>query len=116
MTLDQMIKICEELPGARAVLTIGHHLTYNIGEKSFVWFSQDQVPIPCNFKCRKEDFTLLCETEGFDKAPYIGRFGWVRCQDIGRLSFQEAKTYITNSYYVVWEKLPEKIKSATGRK
>lgn len=115
MQLDQLLKICEELPGSTPVMKIGHHLTYNIGNKSFIWLSQDLDPIPCDFKCSEEDFNLLSERNGFGPAPYIGRYGWIRCHDIRWMTPDEAKTYIHRSYQIVLQKLPRKYRISIDR-
>lgn len=116
MSLDQLIAFCESLPGAEALLKIGHHLTYNVGNKTFIWISQDLSPVPCDFKCTEEDFYELSERDGFDPAPYIGRYGWIRCQNIELLTQEDADKFIRRSYNLIWDKLSTKIRAQLMKK
>ena len=108
MTLDQIITYCESLPGVEAIMKIDHHLTYNVGGKSFLWLSQDQLPITCDFKCSEEDFGFLSEQEGFRPAPYMARNHWIPCIDIGDLKSEDMITYISRSYALIKSTLSKK--------
>ena len=110
MSLDQIIAFCESLPGTEAISKIGHHLTYNVASKSFIWLSQDQNPIPCDFKCNQEDFYELSERDGFGPAPYVGRFGWIRCENIELLNPEDSDRFIRRSYDLICDKLSAKLK------
>lgn len=108
MTLDQLIAFCEKFPGSEPIMKIDHHLTYNVGGKSFIWFSQDLDPISCDFKCDEDDFHQLSDREGFGTAPYIGRYGWIRCEDIALINLEDAERYIRRSYQIIFAGLPKK--------
>lgn len=109
MTLDQIIAYCESLPGAEAIIKIDHHLTYNLGGKSFLWLSPDQVPITCDFKCSEEDFGFLAEQEGFRPAPYKARNQWIQCINIEDLKREEMLTYLSRSYMLIKSKLSKRM-------
>lgn len=112
MTLDALIAYAESLPGAEAKLKIGHHLTYEVGGKTFLWIGQDNTPVTCSFKCSDEDFTLALEQEGYAPAPYMAHNKWVMCCDIELMSPQDAEQHIGNSYRVMVDKLPKKVQEA----
>ncbi|MBK8505760.1 MAG: MmcQ/YjbR family DNA-binding protein [Saprospiraceae bacterium] len=115
MTLDQIIAYCESLRGAEAIIKIDHHLTYNIGGKSFLWLSQDQIPITCDFKCTEEDFGFLSEHEGFRPAPYMARNHWIQCINIGDLKRQDMQIYISRSYTLIKSKLSKKMQKSLSQ-
>jgi predicted DNA-binding protein (MmcQ/YjbR family) len=116
MTLDQIITYCESLSGVEAIIKIDHHLTYNVGGKSFVWLSQDQVPITCDFKCSEEDFGLLSEQEGFRPAPYMARNHWIQCTNIEDLKMEVMQKYLTRSYALIRSKLSKRMQDNLDQK
>ena len=108
MSIDTLIEICEQLPGATAQIKIEHHLTYNVGGKSFIWLGQDNVPVSCSIKCTEEDFLLLREREGFSPAPYMARNKWILCHDIELLTAHDM-AYIRKSYELIRNTLSKKV-------
>jgi len=64
-----------------------------------------------SFKCTPEQFLELTEREGIDPAPYSARYHWVALQSFDALGDRELKALLRNSYDLVFEKLPKKIKA-----
>ena len=64
-----------------------------------------------SFKCAPEKFMELTERDGIDPAPYSARYHWVAMESFDALSDKELKALLRNSYDLVFEKLPKKMKS-----
>ena len=63
-----------------------------------------------SLKCTPEKFEELIEREGIDPAAYVGRYKWVHIDDLGAVTPAELKSLIEQSYQLVFDKLPPKIK------
>lgn len=46
--------------------------------------------------------------------PYLARYKWVCIQDIAGLNAHELKSLIGNSYQLVLDKMPQKVKKKLG--
>lgn len=64
-----------------------------------------------SFKCTPEKFAELTERNGIVPAPYVARYHWVALETFDALSDRELKSLLTNSYNLVLEKLPKKLRS-----
>ena len=58
----------------------------------------------------------MCSREGFKPAPNVARYKWVFIDDISKMNKKEWEKYIAQSYNLVKEKLPAKIKKQLGLK
>lgn len=67
-------------------------------------------PFTICFKCNPEDAELLCQKKGIIPAPYLARYDWVLCESLRTLSQKELQKRILNSYQLVWDKLPAKLR------
>lgn len=67
-----------------------------------------------SFKCTEEKFAELIEQDGIDPAPYSARYHWVALENFDVLSEKELKALLRNSYDLVFEKLPRKVKANLG--
>ncbi len=54
--------------------------------------------------------------EGFKPAPYVAKYKWVLIEDVSKINKADWKKYIRQSYALVKEKLPAKIKNQLGIK
>ncbi|MCW4468798.1 MmcQ/YjbR family DNA-binding protein [Flavobacterium sp. MFBS3-15] len=86
------------------------HLCFNVGGKMFLVTSPDSVPQSASFKASDEDFEALTQRKGFIPAPYMARYKWVLVDDIKRLSKSEWERYVQQSYQLVHDKLPAKVR------
>ncbi len=63
-----------------------------------------------SFKCTPDRFAELIEREGINPAAYVGRYKWVHVSDLNAITPKELKDLIAESYRLVFDKLPPKIK------
>ena len=64
-----------------------------------------------SFKCTPEKFAELVEQDGIIPAPYMARHHWVGLERFDALPDRELKPLLKNSYQLVLEKLPKKIRT-----
>ncbi len=69
-----------------------------------------------SFKCTPEKFAELIEREGIEPAAYVARYHWINVEKPNALAESELKDLISNSYQMVWEKLPAKIRKSLENK
>jgi predicted DNA-binding protein (MmcQ/YjbR family) len=72
-----------------------------------------------SFKTTPEKFAELTERDGIIPAPYVARYHWVAVERADAIDNAELKELIANSYQLVFDKLPKKIRtelSAAARK
>lgn len=72
----------------------------------------DSISGGLSLKCTPEKFEELIEREGIDPAAYVGRYKWVYIADLDAVSSDELKVLIKQSYELVFDKLPPKVKKA----
>jgi predicted DNA-binding protein (MmcQ/YjbR family) len=80
----------------------------------FLVTSPDHVPVTASFKVSDEEFEEVSSRKGFIPAPYLARYKWVFADDINRLSKKEWEYFIAQSYKLIAQKLPSKIKKEIG--
>lgn len=110
MTIEDIRLICLSLPGTTEDVKWGHDLVFSIGGKMYIVLGLDETPTSASFKVKDDQFEEMCDREGFKPAPYVARYKWVHIDNIERLSTQEWKEFIIQSYSLVFEKLAPKIK------
>ncbi|HEV7701343.1 MAG TPA: MmcQ/YjbR family DNA-binding protein [Pyrinomonadaceae bacterium] len=110
MNLEQLRKYCLSFPGATEDIKWGSDLCFCVGEKMFTVTGADSIAGGLSLKCTPERFEELIEREGIDPAAYVGRYKWVRIADLNAVTAQELKDLIAESYQLVFDKLPPKIK------
>jgi len=109
MNIEQLRKYCLAFPGATEDIKWGADLCFSVGAKMFCVTGADSVS-GMSFKCTPEKFEELIEREGIDPAAYVGRYKWVHISDLKAVAPQELKDLIAESYRLVFDKLPPKIK------
>lgn len=72
----------------------------------------DSVQSGLSLKCTPQKFDELIEREGIDPAAYVGRYKWVRIEDLKSVTPAELKDLIRESYQLVFDKLPTKLKKS----
>jgi predicted DNA-binding protein (MmcQ/YjbR family) len=63
-----------------------------------------------SFKVRDEEFEEMTSREGVIPAPYLARAKWVYVVDFVWLSDEEWHHYVRQSYELIKEKLPKKLR------
>ncbi len=72
----------------------------------------DSAQSGLSLKCTPEKFDELIEREGIDPAAYVGRYKWVRIENLDAVTPAELKSLIGTSYQLVFDKLASKIKKS----
>jgi predicted DNA-binding protein (MmcQ/YjbR family) len=106
---------CLSFPQATENVQWGNDLVFKIAGKMFaVMALEGPVKYIMSFKCTDEKFNELIEQEGMDPAPYMARNKWVAIERFDVLSDKELKALLRNSYDMVVEKLPKKVREQLG--
>lgn len=106
---------CISFPQATENVQWGNDLCFKIAGKIFaVMALEGPVKYIMSFKCTEEKFNELIEQEGIDPAPYMARNKWVAIERFDVLSDKELKALLRNSYDMVVEKLPKKVREQLG--
>jgi predicted DNA-binding protein (MmcQ/YjbR family) len=111
MNIEQLRKCCLAFPGATEDIKWGADLCFSVGAKMFCVTDADHVS-GISLKCTPEKFDELIERDGIDPAAYVGRYKWVHIAELDAVTPQELRDLIAQSYKLVFDKLPPKIKKA----
>jgi len=114
MTIENIQTICHKLPGVTEDIKLDNHLCFNVGGKTFLFTGPDSVPPTASVKVPDEDFEETLQKDCFSPQAYIGRYKWVHVADIGCLGMHDWEFYIKQSYRLIAEKLPAKIRKQIG--
>jgi len=110
MNIEHLRKFCLSMPGATEDIKWGSDLCFCVGEKMFCVTGADSSAGGMSIKCTPEKFDELIEREGIDPAAYVGRYKWVHIADLDAVTPNELKDLIAQSYQLVFDKLPPKVK------
>lgn len=102
------------MPGVTEDIKWEHDLVFSIGGKMFCVIGLDQSPTTASFKVTDEEFEELSNSPGFKPAPYVAKYKWVLIDDINKMKKKDWEKYIRQSYTLVRDKLPTKIKKQLG--
>jgi predicted DNA-binding protein (MmcQ/YjbR family) len=112
MDIEQVHQYCLSFPHVTEEILWGNDLVFKIGGKMFAVIGLDQASDHCmSFKCTREKFTELIEEAGIVPAPYVARYHWVALERFNALKEKELKTLLRDSYDLVFEKLPKKLRA-----
>lgn len=114
MHIEDVQTICRALPGATEDIKWEHDLVFSIGGKMFCVVGLDQSPTSASFKVTDEEFEEMSSRPHFKPAPYVAKYKWVWIEDITKMKKTEWKKYVTQSYGLVKDKLPAKLKKQLG--
>jgi len=109
MTLDEIRAICKKLPHVTEDIKWGHDLCFCIAEKMFC-VTGLEGPLQVSLKVSDEEFDELSSSKDIIPAPYVARYKWILIQKPARFTKKEWEHYIRQSYELVKEKLPAKVK------
>jgi predicted DNA-binding protein (MmcQ/YjbR family) len=111
MDIEQVDAYCLSFPHATENVQWGNDLVFKIAGKMFAVIGLAPASDHClSFKCTPEKFAELTERAGIVPAPYVARYHWVAFERFNAVSEKELKTLLRNSYDLVFEKLPKKIR------
>ena len=110
MNIEAVRQFCMSFPGATEDIKWGADLCFSVGAKMFCVTSADTGSSGMSFKCTPEKFDELIERPGIAPAAYVGRYKWVHIDSADVLPSAELKELIGDSYKLVFDKLPPKVK------
>ena len=108
MNLEQLRKFCLSLPHATENVQWGNDLCFKIGGKMFAVADLEGNHV--SFKCTPDEFQELILIDGIAPAQYVARYHWITIHKSGALRTSEVQRLIRDSYQMVYEKLPKKVK------
>jgi predicted DNA-binding protein (MmcQ/YjbR family) len=114
MNVEAIQVICKARPFVTEDIKWGHDLVFSVGGKMFCVVGLDQSPTTASFKVKEEEFEEICSLDGFMPAPYVAKYKWVLIDDVRKMNKKEWIHYINQSYELVRDKLPVKIKKQLG--
>ena len=93
--LDRFRTICLALPEAVERETWGHP-TFRVGEKIFASCASDASTL--GFKAHRDELEALLADDRFERAAYVGRYGWLTMTPSGRIDWAEVDELVRSSY------------------
>lgn len=112
MDIESVREYCLSFPHATENVQWGADLVFKIAGKMFAVISLEKVSDHCmSFKCTPEKFAELTERKGIVPAPYVARYHWVALETFDALNAKDLKALLRNSYDLVFEKLPKKLRA-----
>ncbi len=114
MNVEDITQLCQSLPAVTQDIKWEHDLVFSVGGKMFCAVGIDDVPPSASFKVADDAFETIINLPHFQPAPYVARFNWVSIDDIDKLPKLDWEKYIKQSYTLVKEKLPNKLKKELG--
>ena len=113
MDKDSLRAFCLALPGTTEEVQWGNDLLYKVGGKMYLVTNLEPAEITgISLKCSPEVFAEIIEREGIKPSKYLARYHWVHVSDLAALKAKELQGLIRDSYTMVREKLPKKVKAA----
>lgn len=99
------------LPEAHEVEAWGHP-TFRVNNKMFASFGVGDDGVPgMSLKVAPWQQDVMIQEPRFEKAAYVGRYGWVSFKVDGGVSFEEITRLLETSYRLV---APKKLVKALG--
>jgi predicted DNA-binding protein (MmcQ/YjbR family) len=115
MDIEWLRSYCLSFPGTSEDIKWGNDLCFLVAEKMFC-VTNLEPPLHITFKVTDEEFEELSQRDGFIPAPYMARNKWVMVQNVNKVSKNEWKQFIEQSYNLIKSKLPKKKQQELGPK
>ena len=110
MNIEDIRSVCKQFAGVTEDIKWEHDLVFSIGGKMFCVVELDASPTSASFKVKNEEFDEMANRPGFKPAPYMAKHKWVLITDISKMKRSDWNKYLEQSYDLVKEKLPAKLK------
>ncbi|CAN5137399.1 MmcQ/YjbR family DNA-binding protein [soil metagenome] len=110
MNIEELRKFCIELPGVTEDVKWGNDLCFSVGKKMFTVTGVNDAEGGISVKTTPEKFGELTERPGIRPAHYVARYHWITVEDPASVTDEELRQLIRESYQLVFDKLPAKIK------
>ncbi|MEP7144447.1 MAG: MmcQ/YjbR family DNA-binding protein [Ferruginibacter sp.] len=114
MNAEEMRAICKSLSSVKEDIKWIHDLVFSIGRKMFCVAGLGQSPTSAPFKVKEEEFEEICNRDGFKPAPYVDKDNWILIDDLQKMSKNDWKRTISQSYVLVKEKFSPIVKKQPG--
>jgi len=114
MSIEEIQNICRQLPAVTEDIKWEHDLVFTVGKKMFCVVGLDQSPTTASFKVKDEEFEEICNRPGFKPAPYVAKYKWVWIDNIDKMKRADWEKYLKQSYELVKNKLPLKLRKQLG--
>ena len=115
MDLEWLRKTCLAFPHVTEQVQWESHLLFKIGGKMFAVGASEPGPTWLSLKVSPENFAELTERPGIIPAPYLARAQWVALENSEALRAEELAPLLGESYYLIFAKLPGKLREALSR-
>ena len=112
MDIELLRKTCLGFKGATEDIKWGSDLCFCVGKKMFCVTGVAQPRLTASLKVLPEEFNELTERAGIVPAKYVARYKWIFVEDKSALSAKEWKHFVRQSYELVRDKLPKKIRDS----
>ncbi len=109
MNIEEFREFCLSLPGTTEDIKWENNLVFSVGGKIFA-LADLSTPLRVSFKVPEATFDELTERYGIIQAPYFARRKWVMVNEPESLWSDEWKHLLKQSYDLVMDKLPLKIR------
>jgi len=113
MNIEELRDFCLALPGVTEDVKWGDNLVFSVSDKMFL-LADLNPPMRVSLKVPPEEFPVLISRQEIIQAPYFARNMWVCITDPLVLTHEEWESYVRQSYRLVAEKLPLKVKKELG--
>jgi predicted DNA-binding protein (MmcQ/YjbR family) len=113
MDIEDLRRICLQLPKTEEEIKWGNDLVFMVGKKMFC-ISNMEHPLQFSLKVAAENFEEWCARPGVQPAPYLARANWILLQQPQNFSLVEIKQLIEESHRLVVAKLTKKQKLELG--
>ncbi len=110
MNIEEIKGTCLNFPHATESIKWGNDLVFSIGGKMFCVIGLNQSPTSASFKVTEDEFDEISSRIFFRPAPYVAKYKWVLIDDISKMAKADWQKYLKQSYELVKDKLPPKIK------
>ena len=110
MNIEKLREICLSLPGVTEDVKWGNDLCFSVGSKMFAVTGVDDGSGGVSVKTTPERFAELTERSGIRPAHYVARYHWITVEDPAAATSDEMEQLIRESYQLVFDKLPARIK------
>jgi predicted DNA-binding protein (MmcQ/YjbR family) len=116
MNLDQLRKICVDLPGVTEQIQWEDDLVFKVAGKMFAVAPLEPARLWLTLKADPEQFIELTERPGVVPAPYLARAKWIAIETPDALPPAEVEALLRKSYQLVVDKLPRSVRESLASK
>ena len=110
--LAKVRAICLALPGTKETMTWGEP-HFRVGEKIFAGYGAHKGKVTIGFKLTKPHADAVIHDHRFERAPYVGKHGWVSLDATGPIDWNDLRAMIHESYSLI---APKKKAPARARR